>query len=40
MVWTADMSTLPENFPEKLVSPLVWEGKDVEKRDDWVYQLS
>jgi hypothetical protein len=33
-------STLPENFPEKLVSPLVWEGKDVEKRDDWVYQLS
>ena len=25
-------STLPENFPEKLVSPLV--------RDDWVYQLS
>jgi hypothetical protein len=33
-------STLPENFPEKLISPLVWEGKDVEKRDDWVYQLS
>ncbi|KAJ5485793.1 hypothetical protein N7530_000093 [Penicillium desertorum] len=33
-------STLPENFPEKLISPLVWEGKDVEKREDWVYQLS
>ncbi|CAG8069265.1 unnamed protein product [Penicillium nalgiovense] len=33
-------STLPENFPEKLVSPLVWEGKDVGKRADWVYQLS
>ena len=33
-------SILPENFPKKLVSPLVWEGKDVEKRDDWVYQLN
>lgn len=33
-------TTLPAGFPQKLVSPLVWEGKDVEKRDDWVYQLS
>lgn len=31
--------TLPAGFPQKLVSPLVWEGKEVEKRDDWVYQL-
>ncbi|KAJ5511958.1 hypothetical protein LT330_003078 [Penicillium expansum] len=33
-------TTLPAGFPQKLVSSLVWEGKDVEKRDDWVYQLS
>ncbi|KAF9252151.1 hypothetical protein CBS147333_479 [Penicillium roqueforti] len=33
-------STLPAGFPQKLISSLVWEGKDVEKRDDWVYQLS
>ncbi|KAJ5382592.1 Taurine catabolism dioxygenase TauD/TfdA [Penicillium concentricum] len=33
-------STVPVGFPEKLVSPLVWEGKDVEKRDDWIYQLN
>ncbi|CAI7573595.1 unnamed protein product [Penicillium glandicola] len=31
---------LPPNFPQKLVSPLVWEGKEVEKRGDWIYQLS
>ncbi|KAG0155044.1 hypothetical protein PDIDSM_617 [Penicillium digitatum] len=33
-------TTLPAGFPQKLVSSLVWEGKDVEKRDDWVYQLN
>lgn len=33
-------TNLPEGFPSKLVSPLVWEGKDVEKRGDWAYQLS
>jgi hypothetical protein len=33
-------STLPAGFPQKLISPLVWEGKDIEKRDDWIYQLS
>ncbi|KAJ5188438.1 Taurine catabolism dioxygenase TauD/TfdA [Penicillium cf. griseofulvum] len=33
-------STVPAGFPQKLVSPLVWEGKEVEKRDDWIYQLS
>lgn len=33
-------TTLPEGFPQKLDSPLVWDGKDVEQRDDWIYQLS
>ncbi|KAJ5561571.1 hypothetical protein N7461_000332 [Penicillium sp. DV-2018c] len=33
-------SSLPAGFPQKLESPLVWEGKDIEKQDDWVYQLS
>ncbi|KAE8378657.1 hypothetical protein BDV26DRAFT_280931 [Aspergillus bertholletiae] len=32
--------TLPDGFPQKLESPLVWEGKDVEKRDDWIYKLN
>jgi hypothetical protein len=30
---------LPVGFPQQLVSPLVWEGKDVEKQDDWIYHL-
>ncbi|KAJ5135317.1 uncharacterized protein N7515_004595 [Penicillium bovifimosum] len=33
-------SSLPTGFPQELVSPLVWEGKDIEKQDDWIYQLS
>lgn len=33
-------STLPVGFPQKLESSLVWEGKDIEKRADWIYQLS
>ncbi|KAJ5247595.1 hypothetical protein N7468_002578 [Penicillium chermesinum] len=33
-------TTLPAGFPEKLVSPLVWEGEEIEKRDDWAYKLS
>ncbi|CAL5868640.1 uncharacterized protein PFLUO_LOCUS2867 [Penicillium psychrofluorescens] len=33
-------TSLPAGFPQKLVSPLVWEGKDVENRSDWIYQLS
>ncbi|KAJ5633851.1 hypothetical protein N7528_001693 [Penicillium herquei] len=33
-------ATLPAGFPEKLTSPLVWEGKDIEKRSEWIYQLS
>ncbi|KAJ5682388.1 hypothetical protein N7462_005553 [Penicillium macrosclerotiorum] len=33
-------TSLPAGFPPKLVSPLVWEGKDVEKTNDWIYKLS
>ncbi|KAE8153658.1 hypothetical protein BDV25DRAFT_127035 [Aspergillus avenaceus] len=33
------VKTLPEGFPAQLDSPLVWEGKDVEKRDDWIFRL-
>lgn len=33
-------TTLPTGFPEKLVSPLVWDGRDIEKQDDWAYNLS
>ncbi|THC95330.1 hypothetical protein EYZ11_005190 [Aspergillus tanneri] len=33
-------TTLPPGFPDKLSSPLVWEGKDIEKRDDWIYKLN
>lgn len=32
--------TLPPGFPNQLSSPLVWEGKDVEQRDDWIYRLN
>lgn len=33
-------TTVPDGFPQELISPLVWEGKDIEKRGDWIYQLS
>ncbi|KAJ5091615.1 hypothetical protein NUU61_006485 [Penicillium alfredii] len=33
-------TSLPHGFPQELISPLVWEGKEIEKRDDWIYQLS
>lgn len=33
-------TSLPKGFPEKLTSPLVWDGKDIEKNSDWVYKLS
>ncbi|OKO93357.1 hypothetical protein PENSUB_12420 [Penicillium subrubescens] len=33
-------TSLPAGFPQKLTSPLVWEGKDIEQRSDWIYQLS
>ncbi|PWY93134.1 TfdA family oxidoreductase [Aspergillus sclerotioniger CBS 115572] len=32
--------TVPHGFPTELVSNLVWEGCDVEGRDDWVVRLT
>jgi hypothetical protein len=36
--------TLPDGFPEKLESSLVWEGKDLsnveEGKEEWLYKLS
>jgi hypothetical protein len=37
---TLPTQPLPEGFPEKLVSPLVWEGKDWQDESQWVYNLS
>ena len=31
---------LPEGFPKKLVSPLVWEGNDWKNEAQWVFTLS
>lgn len=31
---------LPDGFPHKLESPLVWEGKDWQDEQQWVYELS
>lgn len=31
---------LPSGFPQKLDSPLVWEGKDWKNESQWVYNLS
>lgn len=33
-------TTLPAGFPAQLISPLVWEGKEVENRSDWIYMLN
>lgn len=33
-------TTLPAGFPHQLVSPLVWEGKEVEARSDWIVELT
>lgn len=33
-------STLPDGFPRKLVSDLVWEGKELEGTFQWVYELN
>ncbi|KAF8994584.1 hypothetical protein BDQ17DRAFT_1392391 [Cyathus striatus] len=33
-------NALPDGFPKKLESPLVWEGKDWKGEDQWVYNLS
>lgn len=30
---------LPAGFPEKLESPLVWEGSDWKDENEWVYEL-
>lgn len=32
--------TLPEGFPEKLHSDLVWDGKDLAEKYDWTHTLS
>ncbi|KAG5646882.1 hypothetical protein DXG03_001958 [Asterophora parasitica] len=31
---------LPEGFPKKLESPLVWEGSDFKDEEEWVYNLT
>ncbi|KAF9477035.1 taurine catabolism dioxygenase TauD [Pholiota conissans] len=33
-------SMLPEGFPTKLTSPLVWEGKDWKGEEQWVFNLT
>ncbi|KAM6494497.1 hypothetical protein JOM56_010858 [Amanita muscaria] len=33
-------SSLPDGFPEKLESALVWEGKDLKDEKEWVYELN
>ncbi|KAM5344758.1 hypothetical protein ACJ41O_010620 [Fusarium nematophilum] len=33
-------TTLPAGFPQKLVSDLVWDGKDIAARHDWNYHLT
>lgn len=32
--------SLPEGFPNRLGSDLVWDGTDIARRYDWVYELS
>ena len=33
-------TSLPDGFHKQLFSPLVWEGKDVEGRTDWIFELN
>lgn len=33
-------TALPDGFPQQLSSSLVWEGKDVEGRSDWIFELN
>lgn len=33
-------SSLPDDFPKHISSPLVWEGKYVEGRSDWIFKLN
>ena len=37
---TLPRSNLPEGFPRRLESPLVWEGKDFKDEKEWVYELT
>jgi hypothetical protein len=32
--------SLPEGFPQRLESDLVWDGSDIAKRYNWIYELS
>jgi hypothetical protein len=32
--------SLPAGFPKKLVSDLVWEGRDIVGKYDWTYELT
>jgi hypothetical protein len=36
---TAPATALPDGFPNKLDSPLVWEGKDWKDEKEWMYEL-
>lgn len=33
-------TALPEGFPKKLDSPLVWQGSDWKNEQEWVYNLN
>jgi hypothetical protein len=33
-------TALPGGFPQQLSSPLVWEGKDVENSNGWIFELN
>lgn len=33
-------TTLPPGFPEQLDSPLAWNGREIEKRTDWIVELT
>lgn len=37
---TLPSAPLPQGFPAKVESPLVWEGKDWKSEKEWVYDLS
>lgn len=33
-------ASLPDGFPEKLSSPLVWDGKDFTEEEEWTFSLN
>lgn len=37
---TLPQAALPDGFPSKVEGPIVWEGKDWNNEDQWVYKLS